>query len=137
MCSLMQARSLLFPGETPGHSLLRSATQCPTANLSCAVAFDDHTIKMAPIIRTIFAMEGLPPLVAKYLAAKNLLASRRFEIELNQMDDTTLKSAGLGKCKNSASGIYTSRARRILAPHPPFGARQQLPVRIGQLCIIR
>src|SRR5262249_53308297 len=60
MCSLMQARSLLFPGETPGHSLLRSATQCPTANLSCAVAFDDQTIKKAPIIRMIFTTEGSP-----------------------------------------------------------------------------
>jgi len=56
----MQARSLLFPGETPGHSLLRSATQCPTANLSCAVAFDDQTIKKAPIIKMIFTIEGPP-----------------------------------------------------------------------------
>ena len=56
----MQARRLLFPGGTPGHSFLRSATQCPTANLSCAVAFDDHNIKMAPIIRMIFTTEGPP-----------------------------------------------------------------------------
>jgi hypothetical protein len=27
-----------------------------TATLSCAVAFDDHNIKMAPIIRMIFIM---------------------------------------------------------------------------------
>ena len=60
MCSLMQARRLLFPGGVPGHSFLRSATQCPTANLSCAVAFDDHNIKMAPIIRMIFTTEGPP-----------------------------------------------------------------------------
>jgi hypothetical protein len=32
--------------------------QCPTANLSCAVAFDDHTIKMAPIIRMILTTEA-------------------------------------------------------------------------------
>jgi hypothetical protein len=38
---------------------------------------------MAPIIRTIFTTEGLPPPV-KYTAAKNLSASRWFEIELNQ-----------------------------------------------------
>jgi hypothetical protein len=64
---------LLFPGGIPGHSFLRSATQCPTANLSCAVAFADHNIKMAPIIRMIFTTV-LPPLVAKYPAAKNLSA---------------------------------------------------------------
>jgi hypothetical protein len=55
MCSLMHARRRSFPGGTPGHSLLRSATQCPTANLCCAVAFDDHNIKMVPTIRMIFA----------------------------------------------------------------------------------
>jgi hypothetical protein len=56
----MQARSLLFPGTMPGHSLFRSATQCPAANRSCAVAFDDHNIKMAPIIKMIFTTEGPP-----------------------------------------------------------------------------
>jgi hypothetical protein len=60
----MQARSLLFPGTTPGHSFLRSATQCPTlhcrSDSSCAVAFDDHNIKTAPIIRTIFTTKGPP-----------------------------------------------------------------------------
>ena len=60
MCSFMQVRKLLIPGATPGHSFLKSATQCPTANLSCAVAFDDHNIKMAPIIRMIFTTEGPP-----------------------------------------------------------------------------
>jgi hypothetical protein len=40
----MQARRRSFPGGTPGHSFLRSATQCPTANLSCAVALDDDNI---------------------------------------------------------------------------------------------
>jgi hypothetical protein len=93
MCSLMQVRRLLFPGGIPGHSFLRSATQCPTANLSCAVAFDDHTIKKAPIIRTILAMEGLPPPIAKYPAAKNLSASRLFEIELNQNGRQNLEIA--------------------------------------------
>jgi len=58
MRSLMQARRALFPGGIPGHSFLRSATQCPTANLSCAVASDDHNIKMVPIIRMIFTTEG-------------------------------------------------------------------------------
>jgi hypothetical protein len=37
---------------------LKAATQYPTANLPCAVAFDGHNIKMAPIIRMIFTMEG-------------------------------------------------------------------------------
>ena len=59
MCSLMQARRALFPGGIPGHRFLRSATQCAT-NLSCAVAFDDHNIKMVPIIRMIFTTEGPP-----------------------------------------------------------------------------
>jgi hypothetical protein len=72
MCSLMQARSLLFPGVIPGHSLLRSATQCPTANLSCAVAFDDHNIKMAPIIRMIFTTEG-PPTAGSYTSGSEEL----------------------------------------------------------------
>src|SRR5262249_3068023 len=45
---------------TPGHSFLKSATQCLIANLSCAVAFDDHNIKMAPIIRMIFTTKVLP-----------------------------------------------------------------------------
>ena len=60
MCSLMQARRLLFPGGIPGHRLLRSAVQRPTANLSCAVAFDAHNINMAAIIRMIFTTEGTP-----------------------------------------------------------------------------
>jgi len=57
MCSLMQSRSALFPGGTPGQNFLRSATQCPTANLSCAVAFDDHNIKITPTIRMTFTTE--------------------------------------------------------------------------------
>jgi hypothetical protein len=57
MCSLMHSRSALFPGGTPGQSFLRSATQCPTANLSRAVAFDDHNIKMEPTIRMILTTE--------------------------------------------------------------------------------
>jgi len=32
--------------------------QFPTANLRCAVALDDHSITMAPIIRMIFTMEA-------------------------------------------------------------------------------
>jgi hypothetical protein len=60
MCSLMQARRLPFPGGIPVHRVLRSATQCPTANLSCAVAFDGHNNKMAPIIRAVFTTEGPP-----------------------------------------------------------------------------
>jgi hypothetical protein len=63
MCSLMQVRRLSFPGGIPGHSLLRSAPQCPTLRCwtvwSCAVAFDDPNIKMAPIIRMIFTTEVL------------------------------------------------------------------------------
>jgi hypothetical protein len=62
MCSLMQARRLLFPDGVPGHKLLRSATQDPTANLACAVAFDAHNIKMAAIIRMIFTKALLPTL---------------------------------------------------------------------------
>ena len=58
MRSLMQARRALFPGGIPGHSSLRSAAQCPIANLSCAVAFDDHNIKMVLIIRMHFTTEG-------------------------------------------------------------------------------
>jgi hypothetical protein len=65
MCSLMQARRRSFPGGTPGHSFLRSASQCPIANLPCAVALDDHNIKMAPIMRMIFIMEG-PPIPLNY-----------------------------------------------------------------------
>ena len=61
MRSLMQARRALFPGGIPGHSFLRSAAQCPTANFSCAVAFDDHNIKMVPIIRMIFITKEGPP----------------------------------------------------------------------------
>jgi len=57
MCSLMQSRSALFPGGTPGQNFLRSATQCPTANLSRAVAIDDHNIKMVPTVRMIFSTE--------------------------------------------------------------------------------
>jgi hypothetical protein len=60
MRSLMQARRLLFPGGTPGQSFLRSATQCPTASLCCADAFDDHNIKMAPITSMMFRTEGPP-----------------------------------------------------------------------------
>ena len=58
MCSLMQ----MFPRgiPPPGHSFLKSATQCLIANFSCAVAFDDHNIKMAPIIRMIFTTKVLP-----------------------------------------------------------------------------
>ena len=50
-----------LPGQTPGQSFPRSATQCPTLHrrsVSCAVAFDDHNIKTAPIIRMIFTTEG-------------------------------------------------------------------------------
>jgi hypothetical protein len=54
----MQARRLLFPGGIPGHRFLRSAAQRPTANLSCAVAFDAHNIKMAAIIGMIFTTES-------------------------------------------------------------------------------
>jgi hypothetical protein len=59
MCSLMQSRSLPSPGEIPGHSFWVSALQDPpSANLSRAVAFDDHNIKMAAIIKMIFTTEG-------------------------------------------------------------------------------
>ena len=92
MCSLMQARRLLFPGGIPGHSFLRSATQCPTANLSCAVAFDDHNIKIAPIIRMIFTTEGPPNAGRPNSAAKNSSASRLCEIELKQMSSTAAAS---------------------------------------------
>jgi hypothetical protein len=34
--------------------------QCPNANLFCAVAFDDHNIKIAPMMRMIFTIEGPP-----------------------------------------------------------------------------
>jgi hypothetical protein len=61
MCSLMQARRLLFPGGIPGHRFLRSAVQRPTANLSCAVAFDAHNINMAAIIKMIFTGRALLP----------------------------------------------------------------------------
>src|SRR3974390_645696 len=83
MCSLMQARRALFPGGIPGQSFLSSAAQCPTANLSCAIAFDDQNIKMAQSIGMTFSTEGSS--VVEYPAAKNLSASRRFEIEPNQM----------------------------------------------------
>src|SRR6476619_689691 len=54
----MQFRRLSFPGGIPGHTFWRSALHLPpaTATLSCAVAFDDHNIKMEPIIRMIFIM---------------------------------------------------------------------------------
>jgi hypothetical protein len=69
----MQARRALFPGGIPGHSFLRSATQCPTANLSRTVAFDDHNIKMVPIIRMIFStVTGARVPYAKTVAASNI-----------------------------------------------------------------
>jgi hypothetical protein len=60
MRSLMQARRALFPGGIPGHSFLRSAAQCPIANRSFAIAFDDHNIKMVQIIRMIFTTLSPP-----------------------------------------------------------------------------
>jgi hypothetical protein len=78
---------LLIPGGTFGHRLLTSATQDPIAHLCCAIADDDHNIKMAPIIRMIFATEGPPTGVLKRLAAQKLIDVMRFDIELNQTAD--------------------------------------------------
>ena len=57
----MQARRRSFPGGTPGHSVLRSVKQCPIANLPCAVAFDDHNIKIAPMIRMALLIKKMLP----------------------------------------------------------------------------
>jgi hypothetical protein len=46
-------------------------TQCPTANLSCAVAFDGHNINMAPIIKMIFTTEGPP--TGRYISVREEL----------------------------------------------------------------
>jgi hypothetical protein len=94
----MHSRSVLFSGGTPGHSLLRSAAQCVTLRCrsgSCAVAFDDHNIKTAPLIRMIFTTEGLS------LPQLNIRQRRTYqfrdgcEIDLNQMGDTASRPRSL------------------------------------------
>ena len=62
MCSLMQFRRLPCPGGIPRHSFSRSAAQDPpSAKRSCAVAFDDHNIKMTAILRMIFTTKIVLP----------------------------------------------------------------------------
>ena len=109
MCSLMQSRSLPCPGGIPGHSFSRSATQDPpSANFSCAVAFDDHNIKMAPIIKMIFITEGPPTRAIKYLG-KSLSASRRFENHLNQTGDTAVARYCSADCLVLAHSVISLR----------------------------
>ena len=70
MCFFMQSWSLPCSGGIPGHSFSRSATQDPpSADFCCAVAFDDHNIKMTAIIHMIFTTEG-PPTALRKPAAK-------------------------------------------------------------------
>jgi hypothetical protein len=70
MCSLMQVRRLFLPGGIPGHSFWRSALHLPPTTLSCAVASDDHNIKIAPIIKVILTTEGPPTGQRKLLSRK-------------------------------------------------------------------
>ena len=87
MCSLMQARRLLFPGGIPGHSFLRSATQCPIAKLSCAIALDDHNIKIVPIIKMIFTTVVPSISIVGNLSARTY--QRRASLGLSQIKLTT------------------------------------------------
>src|SRR5262245_38049590 len=87
MCSLRQFRRLWFPGLIHGHNFLRSAMPAPTTTLSFAVAFDDHNIKMAPIIRMIFTTERSSYHRWLNIRRRRIYRFRRFDIELNQMKD--------------------------------------------------